>query len=167
MKINMISAMDSARAIGKKNKLPWRIPSDLQRFKRLTLDKVIVMGYTTFKSIPGVLPQREHWVLSTKERDLPEGVVLFSTIDDLLKEAHRRGLEELWVVGGANVYEQFLPLADALLLTQVETEVDGADTHFPDWDNAGFKMEKSEIGMQKPDDEFYFEYELWTRTKKK
>lgn len=155
--------MDAVQAIGKKNRLPWKLPSDLQHFKRMTMDQVVVMGYTTFESLPGILPQREHWVLSTKERTVPEGVLLFASIADLLAEAHKRGLAELWVIGGANVYEQFLPLADELFLTQVDTEVEGADTHFPDWDDMGFKKLKSEVGMQQKNDEFYFEYEHWSK----
>jgi len=163
MKIKMIAAMDANQAIGNKNRLPWRLPSDLQHFKRMTMDQVIVMGYTTFDSLPGVLPNREHWVLSTKPRTRPEGVVLFSSIDDLLAEARKRGLESLWVVGGANVYEQFLPFADEMVLTQVETEVEHADTYFPDWDSMGFELDNIVIGTQQEKDQFPFEYEYWVK----
>jgi len=155
--------MDADRAIGKGNRLPWKLPSDLQHFKRMTLNKVIVMGHTTFKSLPGILPEREHWVLSTQPRTLPEGVALFSSIGDLMAEAKRRGLDEIWVVGGSEVYLQFLPMADEMVLTQVEAEIDGADTYFPDWTGMGFKMDKMLVGVRQEKDEYRFEFEYWSK----
>tara|TARA_R110001583_G_scaffold162327_3_gene314498 strand:- start:1397 stop:1891 length:495 start_codon:yes stop_codon:yes gene_type:complete len=163
MDIKIIAAMDADRAIGKKNRLPWKLPSDLRHFKRTTLNKVIVMGYTTFESLPGVLPEREHWVLSKKERDLPEGVKLFHSIDDVLAEANKRELDELMVVGGAKVYEQFLPIANQLILTQIETEVEGADTYFPDWAGLGFSLKQCLTGVRQEADEHNFEFEFWQK----
>jgi dihydrofolate reductase len=163
MKIKIIAAMDAAQAIGNKNRLPWRLPSDLQHFKRMTLNSVIVMGHTTFQSLPGMLPSREHWVLSRQDRALPEGVSLFSDIDSMLLEAKARGVGVLWVVGGADIYEQMLPLADELVFTQVETEVAEADTFFPDWKPVGFKLTQRVLGKQGERDEHAFEYEYWSK----
>ena len=165
MDIKIIAAMDADRAIGRKNRLPWRLPSDLRHFKRTTLNKVIVMGHTTFESLPGVLPDREHWVLSSKTRSLPDGVVLFRSIDELIAKANDRGLDELMVVGGAKVYEQFLPLASELILTQIETEVEGADTYFPDWDGLGFTVKQCLVGKRQEKDEHNFEFEYWVKSK--
>lgn len=165
MDIKIIAAMDADRAIGRKNRLPWKLPSDLRHFQRTTLNKVIVMGYTTFESLPGVLPDREHWVLSNKTRSLPDGVALFHSIDEVIAQATERGLGELMVVGGAKVYEQFLPLASELILTQIETEVEDADTYFPEWGGLGFNIHQCLTGKRQEKDEYNFEFEYWVKRK--
>jgi dihydrofolate reductase len=108
--------------IGRKGKLPWHIPADLRRFKALTMGSVMIMGRKTFESLPNVLPGRRHVVL-TRDRDWEaDGAEVASEIDQAL---HLAGSERVTVVGGADVFGMFLPLADQIELTEILEAVEG------------------------------------------
>ena len=127
--LGMIVACDRNGAIGKDGDLPWRQSTDLQHFKRVTMDSTIIMGRKTWDSLPGLLPGRRHVVLSRGE---VEGVEVVSF--DQAKEM------EGWIIGGGQIYELFLPHVSQLHRTIIDTRVDGADTHFPDITGMGFKL---------------------------
>lgn len=131
--ISLIAAMDEGRVIGCDNRLPWRLPADLQHFKRLTLGKPIVMGRKTWESLPGLLPGRTHIVISANRSYRAEGCLLVHTVEQALAAAGE--VEEIMIVGGANLYRQLLPRADRLYLTRVHTRVAG-DAWFPDYDDS-------------------------------
>lgn len=121
------------RAIGKDNKLIYWLPDDLKRFKSLTTGHTIIMGRKTFESLPkGALPNRRNIVLSRSKRDF-EGCDCYSSLEEALSHCDRE--EDIYVIGGASVYEQALPLADRLCLTEVEDTPDEADAYFPSYDN--------------------------------
>lgn len=129
-RIALIAAMDRHHVIGKKNQLPWHLPNDLKRFKELTTGHAILMGRKTWESIGRPLPNRRNIVLSRREDlDLPDGVQQVKTTEEAL--ALLAGERMLFVIGGGEVYEQFLPLADELFLTEVHTDVAGGDAFFP------------------------------------
>ncbi|MEO7601831.1 MAG: dihydrofolate reductase [Sphingomicrobium sp.] len=108
--------------IGKDNSLPWHIPADLKRFKALTMGSAMVMGRRTFESLPGLLPGRRHIVL-TRNRDWqPEGVEIAHDVDAALALA---GDGPLSVIGGAEIFALFLPLATRIELTEVLADYDG------------------------------------------
>ena len=114
--------------IGKDGTLPWHIPADLKRFKALTMGSAMVMGRKTFESLPGLLPGRRHIVLTRdKEWSAPGAEVACSLAEALALS----GDERLSVIGGAEIFELFLPLATRIELTEVEASVDG-DTTMPD-----------------------------------
>lgn len=127
--IILIAAMANNRAIGIENRLPWRLPDDLQHFKRLTLGKTIVMGRKTWESLPGLLPDRQHVVISRNPGYQASGAVVVNSIEHATRLLNEE--EDLLVVGGANLYQQTLPLADRMHLTEVNMEVEG-DAFFPD-----------------------------------
>lgn len=129
-RISLIVAMDQNRLIGKDGGLPWRLPNDLQHFKRHTVGKTVLMGRRTWDDIKKPLPNRENWVLTRDANFSAPGARIFAKLDDALS-AHTEG--ELMVIGGAQLYAQTLPLAHRLILTQVEAQVEG-DTWFPEWD---------------------------------
>lgn len=143
MKITLIAAMDSAGGIGKNGTLPWYIPEDLQHFKDYTVGKVCVMGRKTWDSLPvKPLPNRENIVVSgdidfieqLNEIDIdhcPDTVV--KSIDSAIGEGFNLNADELVIIGGASVYEQFLPHADKMVLTKIEGER-GCDTFFAEFD---------------------------------
>lgn len=121
------------RAIGKDNRLIYWLPDDLKRFKSLTTGHTIIMGRKTFESLPkGALPNRRNIVLSRSRRDF-EGCDCYSSLEEALSHCDRE--EDIYVIGGASVYEQALPLADRLCLTEVEDTPDEADAYFPSYDN--------------------------------
>ncbi|MFD2112185.1 dihydrofolate reductase [Thiorhodococcus fuscus] len=129
--LSLVAAVAENRVIGRDNDLPWRLPADLAHFKQLTLDKSIVMGRRTWESLPGVLPRRRHIVLSRDPGFAPEGCEVVNSLDAAIALAE--GESDLMVVGGAALYAEAMPRADALFLTLVHTCARG-DVFFPDWD---------------------------------
>lgn len=129
--INLIAAVARNRAIGYQNKLLYWLPNDLKRFKALTTGHTIVMGRRTFESLPkGALPNRRNIVLSRSNDAFP-GTETFASIDDVLSAC--KADEEIYVIGGASIYKQFLPIADRLCLTEIDDVPTEADAFFPDY----------------------------------
>jgi dihydrofolate reductase len=126
--ISLIAALAENGVIGRDNALPWRLPADLARFRRLTLGKPVIMGRKTYESIGRPLPQRRNIVLSRQDLALPEGAVRADGPAAALELAD--GAAETMVIGGAEIYRLFLPLARRLYLTRVHAEIEG-DTRFP------------------------------------
>ncbi len=125
MKIAIIAAIGKNRVIGRDGKVPWHIPEDLKRFKRLTTGHAVVMGRKTWESLGKALPGRRNIVISRHE--IP-GAEHYASVGEALTALHDQ--EKVFVIGGARVYAEFLGRADELYLTFVEQEADG-DTYFP------------------------------------
>lgn len=131
--ITLIAAIDRNRAIGYQNRLLFWLPNDLKRFKSLTTGHTIIMGRKTFESLPkGALPNRRNVVLSTQKDFSCPGAELFSSLEEAL--AGCQPDEQVYVIGGASIYRQALPHADALCLTEVDAEAPQADAYFPEID---------------------------------
>ncbi|WP_411887876.1 dihydrofolate reductase [Hydrocarboniphaga effusa] len=128
-KLELIAALDENNLIGKDGDLPWRLPADLQHFKRLTLGKIVLMGRKTWQSLGRPLPQRENWVITRDAGFEAPGATVFSSLDAAL--AAGDGLDTIMVIGGAELYRQTLDRADVLHLTRVQARVEGGDTWFP------------------------------------
>lgn len=129
MSLNIIAAVAANRAIGYENQLLYWLPNDLKRFKALTTGHTIVMGRRTFKSLPkGALPNRRNIVLSRSGQSFP-GCETYASLAEAL--AHCTPAEEVYIIGGATVYEQALPLADRLCLTEIDDTPAQADAFFP------------------------------------
>ena len=126
--ITIIIARAQNGVIGRGGTLPWHIPADLKRFKALTMGSVMVMGRKTFDSLPGILPGRRH-VVVTRDCDWhADGAEAAHSLDEALDLA---GGERVSVIGGAEMFARFLPLADTIELTEVLEAVEG-DTSIPD-----------------------------------
>lgn len=141
MIISLIAALATDRVIGMENAMPWHLPGDLAWFKRNTLNKPVIMGRKTFESIGRPLPGRLNIVISSKPGE-HEGVTWVTSVDAALAAAS--GVEEVMVMGGGRVYEQFLPKANRLYLTHIDAEVEG-DTHFPDYEPDDWESTFSEF----------------------
>ena len=126
--ITLIVARAQNGVIGRDGTLPWHIPADLKRFKALTMGSVMIMGRTTFDSLPGLLPGRRHIVLTHDPAWHADGAETAHTLDEAVALA---GNERISVIGGAHVFAQFLRLADRIELTEVLDDVAG-DTIIPD-----------------------------------
>ncbi len=136
MKLSMIVAMGKNRVIGIDNKMPWRLPADLQWFKKTTLGSPIIMGRKTYDSIGRPLPGRLNIILS-RNADLEiEGCTVVNTLSDALDAA--KGADEVFITGGAHLYEKFLQDADCLYLTMIDAKFAG-DTFFPDYTQYAWK----------------------------
>lgn len=130
MKLSLIAAIDRHRAIGYQNKLLFWLPNDLKRFKALTTGHTILMGRKTFESLPkGALPHRRNVVLSSSQSLTLPGAEVFHSLQEALDACHPDEL--VYVIGGASLYQQALPLADALYLTEIDAEAPQADAWFP------------------------------------
>ena len=131
MIISLIAAMDKNRVIGNKdNKLPWYLPADLKHFKSITLGKPIIMGRKTFESIGKPLPERTNIVITWNENYQEPGCVLVHSPEEALQAA---GVApEIIIIGGAEIFAQFLPLAKRLYFTLIDGEFDG-NIYFPEW----------------------------------
>jgi dihydrofolate reductase len=136
MTISIIVAMSLNRVIGRDNRLPWKLPADLRRFKRLTMGHCLIMGRKTYESIGRPLPGRTVIVLTRQPDYAPPGVLVAHTLDEALALASG---DEIFVAGGAEIYRQTLPLADRLYLTLIEREIAG-DAYFPPLNEADWQL---------------------------
>jgi len=127
--IALIVAMDSNRVIGKDNQLPWHLPADLAYFKKVTLGHKIVMGRKTFESIGRPLPDRENMILTRDPLYNKKGVQTLHSIDELLILANEVN-ETIFVIGGAEIFNEMLEYATKLYITKIHHEYEG-DTYFP------------------------------------
>jgi dihydrofolate reductase len=131
--ITIIAAVAKNRAIGFKNKLIYWLPNDLKRFKALTTGHTIIMGRNTFLSLPkGALPNRRNIVLSRSAKAF-EGCDVYPSLEAALE--HCAPDEDIYIIGGASVYRQALPLADRLCLTEIDDTPAEADTFFPSYED--------------------------------
>ncbi len=131
-RISMIVAVDEERAIGKDNRLLWNIPEDLKRFKELTTGHTVIMGENTYHSIGRPLPNRTNIVVTLNQPLVLPGCFVVYSIDEAFQVAKEKEDEEVFVIGGASIYKQCLPLVERLYLTLVEGKHE-ADTFFPDY----------------------------------
>lgn len=150
--INIIAAVARNRAIGFENKLLYWLPNDLKRFKALTTGHTIIMGRNTFESLPkGALPNRRNVVLSRSVKELP-GCEVYPTLEEALNSCQAD--EDIYIIGGARVYEQAISIADRLCLTEIDDLPTEADAFFPDYSD--WKVETKETHPK--DEKHAFEY---------
>jgi dihydrofolate reductase len=128
MQLVLIAAMGKNRVIGNKGQMPWHLPADFAYFKRMTASHPMVMGRATFDSLPGVLPGRRHLVITRQANWQHTGCEVHKSVESALDAVSAE--PTVMVVGGMQIYEQTLPLADAVLLTEIDHEFAG-DRHFP------------------------------------
>jgi dihydrofolate reductase len=137
MTISVIVAMTADRVIGRDNTLPWRLPADLRRFKRLTLGRHLVVGRKTWESIGRPLPGRKMVVVTRQRGFRADGVEVVHSVDDALAVARENGEDEVFIAGGEEIYRQPLARAQRLYLTLVHATVEG-DAFFPEYDAAAW-----------------------------
>jgi len=133
MIVSLIVAMDNSRGIGKDNTLPWHISSDLRRFKRVTMGHHLIMGRITYESIGRALPGRTNIVVTRDLSYKAEGCLVVHSLGKAFQQVEMKGDEEVFVIGGEQVFEQVIDDADRIYLTEVDTEVD-ADVYFPEFE---------------------------------
>jgi dihydrofolate reductase len=137
MRISIIAAVASNGVIGWRNALPWHLPADLRYFKRLTLGHHLIMGRKTFESVGKGLPGRTTIVVTRSKRFSGKGIRCAASIEEAIDSVRKD--EEVFIAGGAQVYEQTLALADRMYLTRIHQEFQG-DTYFPDFDESQWTL---------------------------
>ena len=153
--INIIVAASLNNVIGKDNKLLWRQSADLKRFKELTTGKTVVMGRKTFDSIGKPLPNRRNIVITRQSIQIP-GCEMVNSLEEALKLDN-----EIFIIGGGEIYQKSIILADKIFLTLIETEIEG-DTHFPvlgdEW-----KIESKEVFLKDEKNQFDYQFINYVR----
>lgn len=128
----VVAIAEKNRAIGKDNKLPWHIPEDLKRFKEITTGHPIIMGRRTYESIGRPLPNRTN-IIVTKNKDFrAENCVVVNSLEEAIKKASEIDQEEIYIIGGGEIFKQALPYTDKLYLTLVQGDIEG-DVFFPEY----------------------------------
>ena len=145
--IIMIYACDENNAIGKDGDLPWRQSTDLQHFKSITSGGTIVMGRKTWESLPGMLPDRRHIVLTRGSRSDVET----ATFEDIMEMAKS---QNLFVIGGGEIYELFLPHAEIIHRTIIHCVVEQPDTFAPKIDDLKFTLDEEKFVDKSPRDQY-------------
>ncbi len=130
--ISIIAAISENRAIGKDNKLLWDIPEDMKRFREVTKGHPVIMGRKTFDSIGRLLPQRLNIIVTRDKNYSVTGAVVVTSLESAVEKAKMEKTDEIFVIGGGQIYTQAIDIADKLYLTIVHTEIEG-DTYFPDY----------------------------------
>lgn len=138
MKLIIIAAIGKNNELGKDNNLIWHIKEDLQYFKNVTTNHNILMGKNTFLSLGRLLPNRHHIIISTTFNSNLD-VEIFRSIDDFLKK-YKDVSEDVYVIGGASIYKEFIELSDEMHLTEIDKEFD-ADCFFPKFDRDDYDSE--------------------------
>jgi dihydrofolate reductase len=165
--VALIAAVARNGVIGRDNQLPWRLPGELKYFKATTLGKPVVMGRKTFESLGKPLPERTNIVISRdKNYVVPAGVVVVDNVEAALQQAdaiaQRDGVDEIMVIGGAEIYRQTLPVAALLYLTEVQADVDG-DAFFPAMDFSQWECVKRAAVPAATAETFAYELVLYRR----
>lgn len=159
MTLSMIWAMGKNRELGNGIKLPWHIPEDFRYFKDTTFGKPVIMGLTTFRSLGKPLPDRRNIVLNFDMIEIPGCEVVTSIKDsiNLVKDE-----KESFIIGGASIYKQFLPLVDKLYMTYIDHEFD-ADIFFPEFDMDEWKLVNEKKGKKDEKNPYNFYFRVYER----
>lgn len=134
MHLTLIAAIGKNRELGKHNDMIWHLPQDLKFFRKMTSHHTIVMGRKTFESLPGMLPNRHHVVISKSNPNLPDDVEICKSVQEFL-DCYKDVNEEIYCIGGGMIYSEMLGYADKLVITQIDAAAD-ADVYFPEFDKS-------------------------------
>jgi len=144
-RISIIVAHSRNMVIGKANALLWRLPEDLKRFKKLTTSHPIIMGRKTYQSINRPLPDRTN-IIVTRDKNLEiPGCIIVHSVTEAIEKAKEFDQKEIFIIGGAEIYKETLPLVDRLYVTKVDLDV-GGDAFFPEYSNIFTKKISEESG---------------------
>lgn len=162
--ISIIVAVSEDLGIGKSNELLWRIPEDLRRFKKLTYGKTVIMGRKTWESLPGKpLPGRKNIVITDIPHDCCNGAEIAYSIEDALSKCRQD--EEVFIIGGGSIYQQFMPLADRLYVTHIHSRLP-ADVYFPKIDPKKWKIISKENYKSGSEGNIPYTYIIYSRKSK-
>jgi dihydrofolate reductase len=156
-------AMDKNGLIGANNKLPFHLPADLSYFKRMTSDNVVIMGRKTYESIGKPLPNRTNVVL-TRQHIYHEGYHFIHSIDDALEmDAISSYERDIFIIGGEDIYRQFLPYAENLFITEIDHEFEG-DSYFPKFDKNDWDLIGQKNGVKNDANPYNYCFKIYTRS---
>jgi len=158
--ITVIAAVAENNALGKENQLLWHLPDDFKRFKTLTSGHFIIMGRKTFESFPKPLPNRTHVIISRQAKYQPEGCIVVNSLEQAIEACPKT--EEVFIIGGGEIYRQSIAVADKLDLTKVHATFE-ADTHFPEIDLSQWQLVFEEYHPKDERHDFAFTFQTYSR----
>lgn len=138
MKISIIAAVGRNYELGRNNDLIWHFHKDMVFFRETTTGSTVLMGRKTFESLPKALPKRRNIVITSDKNYIAEGAEVCHSVDDALELCKN---DNVFVIGGGKIYQQFIDMADSLYLTEIEDECPDADTYFPKFDKSDYSRE--------------------------
>ena len=158
--ITLIAAAAENNALGKDNDLLWHLPEDFKRFKQITSGHYIIMGRKTFESFPKPLPNRTHIIITRQKEYLADGCLVLHSLEEALEISPQN--EEVFIIGGAQIYKQALPFADKIDLTRVHIELD-ADAFFPEFNTSEWNLVFSEKHVKDEKHQYDFTFETYLK----
>lgn len=163
MKLSLIVAKARNNVIGKDNQLVWKLSGDLQHFKRTTLGHHVIMGRKTFESMGKPLPGRTSIVITrNKAYQVPSPHEVVHSLDEALQIVQKKGLEQAFILGGAEIYEQALPVVDEMIITEVEADPEG-DTFFPAVDYSSWEKVSEEPHPKDEKNQYSYTFVIYQR----
>lgn len=165
MKIYGIVAASENNVIGIGQNIPWHLPEDFKYFKATTLDHYILMGKNTWLTFAKPLPRRKHVVISSslEKSELPNDVLLYSSVEEAIQDLTAQGVPELFVIGGGMIYKETLPLMEKVYMTRVHTEIEGGTAFFPKLNAKDWSLIEEEHISKDQKHAYDFTFEVWSR----
>ncbi|CAM3490551.1 dihydrofolate reductase [Marinicrinis lubricantis] len=160
--ISLIWAMGENREIGKDHDMPWKLPAELAYFKKTTMGSPVLMGRKTFESIGKPLPGRENWVLTRDRGYTAIGCRMVYTLEEAVEQL--KDVQEIFVIGGAEIYRMFLPYADRLYVTKIKQSFP-ADTFFPEINWSQWRQISAAPGEKNERNPYDYEFQVYERIK--
>lgn len=160
-RLNLIVAMARNRTIGRNNTLPWRLPEDLQFFKRTTLGHPIIMGRNTYESIGRPLPGRRNIVVSRQTDYRAQGCEVVHSLEAALDLC--QNMSDVFVIGGSQLYALALPQTDRIYVTEIKQDIEG-DAHFPPFEHLGFNETHREMHCAAAPNAFEFDFVTYEKS---
>jgi len=158
--ITLIAAVGENNAIGKNNQLLWHLPNDFKRFKQITTNHFIIMGRKTFESFPKPLPNRTHIVISRQKNYAPNGCIVVSNLEKAIEICPKN--QEIFIIGGGEIYNQSIIIADKLDITKVHHSFDG-DVFFPEIDLKIWKLTASIFNNRDEKHQYDYSFQVFER----
>lgn len=166
MKISIIVAKAKNGVIGKNNQLIWKLSSDLKLFKKLTSGHHIIMGRKTYESVGRPLPNRISIVITrNKNFRLPEGHLVTHSLEEAIQICIGKHLDQVYIIGGAEIYKKAIHIADELVVTHVNAEPDG-DVYFPEIDQEVWQEVQTEHFEKDKNNQYSFDFVIYKRINK-
>ena len=159
--LKLIAAIGKNNELGYQNNLIWRIKEDMQFFRQQTLDNYIIMGRKTYESLPPKLPRRKYIILSSDQNlTTTEDHIVHRNVSDVLEFVDTNKSEGFYVIGGGQIYKEFLPYVDVMHLTEIERTFELADAYFPQFDKDDWDIER---GPQLTDEDVVYRHVLYRK----
>ena len=163
MKINCIVACSKNRAIGRENTIPWHLPADLKYFKKITSGNMIIMGRKTFESIGRPLPNRTNVIISRKNDLVIENCHVFDSLEKALDFANIKGEENVFIIGGGEIYKESITKCDKLYFTEVDVVIEDATVFFPVISDSDWQLESEEKHLADDFNKYNYSFKIYSR----